>query len=106
MDAILLKLAGLFVTGFKLAAGSLIGRGMAALGLTWVNFTYALPTVKSWLAEKFAGLPDNVMQILAASGIDIFMTLVVSAVVARVGMRTITTSLAALQGLIGQEQGT
>lgn len=101
-----MKLTGLLVTGFKIAAGSIIGRGMAAIGLTWVNFTYALPTVKSWVADKFTGLPPQIGQFLAATGVDIFMTLIISAIVARVGMRTITTSLTALQGLIGQEQGT
>lgn len=100
-----MKLVGLLVTGFKLAAGSLVGRVMAAVGLTWVNFAYTLPTVKAWLVEKFAGLPPNYREILAASGIDIFMTLVVSAIVVRVGMKTITTSLASLQGLIGNEAG-
>ncbi|HBK46580.1 MAG TPA: hypothetical protein DDZ67_09140 [Xanthomonadaceae bacterium] len=106
MDAILTKLVGLLVTGLKLAAGSIVGRVMSALGLTWVNVIYALPQVKQWIAEKFSGLPDNVMAILSASGIDVFMTLIVSAIVARVGMRTFTTSITALESLIGQEQGT
>ncbi|WFC43771.1 DUF2523 family protein [Pseudoxanthomonas sp. SE1] len=106
MESILVKLAGLLVTGLKLGATSLVGRAMAGIGLTWVNFTYALPTVKSWVSDKFTGLPPNVTQFLAATGVDIFMTLIISAIVARVGMRTITTSLTALEGLIGQEQGT
>ncbi|MEA9838961.1 DUF2523 family protein [Xanthomonas campestris] len=106
MDAILTKLSGLLITGLKLGAAGIVGRVMAGLGMTWVNFTYSLPAIKSWLSSKFAGLPDNVTTILSASGIDIFMTLIISAIVARLGMRTVVTSLNALQGLIGQEQGT
>lgn len=106
MDAILTKWVGLLITGFKLAAGSIVGRVMAALGLTWVNFTYTLPTVKNWITDKFVGLDPHIREFLAATGIDIFMILVVSAIVARVGLRTITTSLTALQGLMGNEGGT
>lgn len=106
MDAILAKLSGLFITGLKLAAGSIVGRAMAALGLTWVNMAYSLPQAKSWLAEKFAGMPENVRVILDATGVDVFMTLIVSAIIARMGMRMFTTTLASIQGLIGQEQGT
>lgn len=106
MEAIIMKLAGLFVTGLKLAAGSFVGRAMAGIGLTWANFTYSMPTVKAWVAEKFSGLPANVVEFLAATGVDVAITLVLSAIVARVGIKTITTSLTALQGLIGQEQGT
>jgi hypothetical protein len=106
MEAILMKLAGLLVTGFKIAAGSIIGRGMAGAGLAWVNFAYTLPTVKGWVTDKFGGLPSNIAQFLAATGVDVMMTLILSAIVARVGMRAVTTTLSSLECLIGQEQGT
>ncbi|MBB5865925.1 DUF2523 family protein [Xanthomonas sp. 3058] len=105
MDAILSKLTGLLITALKLGAGGIVGRVMAGIGLTWVNFTYSMPAVKQWIADKFSGMPDNVLTILAASGIDVFMTLIVSAIVARVGMRAFVTSVSALESMIGKEQG-
>lgn len=105
MDAILTKWVGLLITGLKLAAASIVGRVMAALGFTWANFTFALPQAKGWLVEQFAGLPANIREIIAATGVDVFMTLVISAILARMGMRMFVTTLSSLQSLIGQEQG-
>lgn len=106
MKEIIIKFVGTLITGLKLSAGALVGRVMAAIGLTWVNFTYVLPEVKTWIAAQAAGLPGDVANFMAACGIDVFIIMIISAVVAKAGMRTMTTSLSSIQGLIGAEAGT
>lgn len=100
MESIIVKWVGTLLTGLKLVVGGLVGRVMAYLGFTWVNFHFAMPKVKSWLLDQASGLSDTAHTYLSAFGVDIFMTLIISAVIARVGLRTIMTSLVALESLV------
>ena len=105
MDNIIVKWVGTLITMLKLAASSLVGRVMAGLGLTFVSFTYTLPAVKSWLAEQASGLGSQAQQLLHAAGVDVFMTLIISALVARIGMKTVLMLTSQLDAMIGQSGG-
>ena len=105
MEAIITKWVGKLITGLKLAAGGIVGRVMAYLGLSWVNFSYTMPEIKSWLLEKASGLSPMAHEYLSAFGVDIFMTLVVSAIVVKVGMKVFMTSVNALEGLVNGAGG-
>lgn len=102
MESILVKLAGLVVTGFKLAASSIFGRLMAGAGLSIVSFTLVYPQIRAFLASKFLALPANAQQLLAYCGVDVFMTLIISAVVARAGMQVFNMVTAKLDSMLGQ----
>lgn len=100
MDNIIVKWCGLLLTGLKLGAASIAGRILAGLGLTFVSFTYTLPAVKSWLAQQASGMDSRAVQVLSAAGVDVFMTLVVSALVARIGMKAVLMMTSQLSSMI------
>lgn len=100
MDSIIVKLAGKIVTLLKLAMSSLFGRLMAGAGLSLVTFTLAYPQVKNFLQSKFLSLPANAQQLLSYAGVDVFMTIVISAVVARAGMQVFTVATSKLDEFI------
>jgi hypothetical protein len=93
------------IAGVKIAAGFIGARILAAFGLTWVNYKYVLPDVKSFIADKASDLPATVIGIFGASGIDIFMTLIISAYVARIGARAFLAGASALDAMIDNAGG-
>lgn len=105
MDNIIIKWVGTLITFLKLAASSIVGRVFAGMGLSIVTFTYVLPAVKNWLAQQSSGLDPRAIQLLSAAGVDVFMTLIVSALVARIGMRTFVMLTSQLEGMLGGEGG-
>jgi hypothetical protein len=105
METMLTKFVGYFLSSLKWIALSIFGRVMGGAGLAFANFKYALPQVKSWLMEQAAGLPPEAVHFLGACGVDVFMVLIISAVVARVGIKAVLTTVTSLEGMIAQEQG-
>lgn len=106
MEAIIIKWVGMLITGIKLAASSFVGRAMAGLGVVWVNFRVVLPEVKAFLADRFSALPADALNFIAALRVDDAMVLVISAIAARTGMKMLTTTVVAVEQLLGQEAGT
>lgn len=105
MDAIIVKFVGSLLSAFKLAAGWLVSRAMAALGLSWVSFEYVLPEVKSWLVDRADLLPARAVQFLSAVGLDVFMVLIISAIVAKIGIQVFMVGADKLQSMIDQAGG-
>lgn len=99
------KWANVFVTALGVGLSALWARLLSVLGVSWVNFTYVLPQVKQWLMDQAAGLPEQATAFMAACGIDVFMTLIISAIVARTGLKMLMVSTTALQGMIGGAGG-
>lgn len=106
MEEIIIKFAGKIVTLLKIAASSIFSRMLFGAGLAFANFQYVLPEVKSFMQDKLSGLPPLAMQIMGAAGIDVFIVIVVSAVVVKTGMRMLLVSLNSIQGMTAQEPGT
>lgn len=100
MESIIVKLANLIVTGFKLASSSMFTRVMAGAGLTIVSFTVVYPNVRAFLASKFLALPAQYQLLLSYAGVDVFMTIVISAVVARTGMQLFNMATAKLDTML------
>lgn len=100
MEAIIVKWVGSIITALKLAGGYIVTRVMAALGLSWASFEYVLPEVKAYLVDKAALLPSEAVQFFSAIGLDVFMVMIVSAVVARVGMQVFLVGTAKLESMI------
>lgn len=100
MESIIVKLANLIVTGFKLSASSLFARLMSGAGLTLVSFTVVYPNVRAFLAGKFLALPAQHQLLLSYAGVDVFMTIIISAVVARTGMQLFNMATAKLDSML------
>lgn len=101
---LLVGYAGHILTATKLAASFIVARIMAAFGLTWVTWAYALPDIKAFIAPYITGLDPRVQQLVGALGIDIFMIMILSAIAAQVGTRVFLASAAKLEELLGQAQ--
>lgn len=99
MDSILVKFAGLIMTGLKLSAASIFGRLMLGTGMSFVTFTVAYPQVKSFIESKFMGLDPRAQELLNYCGVTAFMTMVVSAIVARAGLQVFKVATARLDEL-------
>lgn len=105
ITSILVGFAGHLIGGVKLAASGIFARILAACGLTFVNYQYVLPSVKAWLVEQTSGMPAMVTEMGAAMGVDVFMTMIASALVAKVGMRVFLAGVTQLQGMIDNAGG-
>ncbi len=100
MDSILVKFAGLIMTGLKLAGSSIFARLMAGAGMSFVTFTVAYPQVRTFIESKFLGLPAKAQEMLNYCGVTVFMTMVISAIVARAGLQLFNMATAKLDGLL------
>lgn len=100
MDAIIVKLAGKLIAGLKLAAGFIVARVMVALGLSFVTFQAVMPDIKAFIVGKTAGLDPRVIEFFGYVGFDVAITLVVSALVAQIGMRAFLAMTSQVQGWI------
>ncbi|MDH1790568.1 DUF2523 domain-containing protein [Stenotrophomonas sp. GD03819] len=89
----------------KVAASFIFARVLAAAGLTFVNYKYVLPDVKQFVAEQAGGMDGSVVQLAGAMGVDVFMTMILSALVARVGMRAFIAGIEQIQGMINDAGG-
>lgn len=89
----------------KVAASFIVARVMAAMGLTFVSYSYVLPDVKALVTEYLTALPSSALQLAGALGVDVFIVMILSALVARVGMRAFLVGVAQLQNMIGNAGG-
>lgn len=105
MEAIITKLAGSLIAGIKVAAGFILARAMAAVGVSWASFEYAMPVVMDWVVAKASMLPGPAVQLLSAVGLDIAITLVVSAYVARYGLELMLVGAGKLEQMIARAGG-
>lgn len=105
MEEIIVKLANVLIGGVKAAAGFIVTRAMSALGISWASFEYALPQVKAYLEGFATGLPSQAVQLFSAAGVDVFMTLIISAYVARYGLELMLVGATRLQSMIQQAGG-
>lgn len=73
--------------GLKAAAAGIVGKVLSTFGLTMVSFNSLLPELKSLLAQQVAGLPGWATNLISALGIDVAMTIVVSALTVRMAWK-------------------
>lgn len=90
---------------FKVACASIVARVMSAMGLSMVSFKYVLPEVKAYILQSSAGMDSAAMQIAGALGVDVFMTLILSALVAKVGLKVVLATVDSLAGMISDAGG-
>lgn len=104
MEQIIVKFVGSIITALKLAASFIFARVMAALGLTFVTYEYVLPDIKAWILQHMTALPPKMIQLVGAVGFDVFVILILSAAVAKVGTRAFLAGVHQLERLIGNAE--
>lgn len=105
LKELLVEWGGWMLVGVKLAAAGIVGRVLAAFGLTWVSWAYVLPDVKGFVQQFASGLPGWLLQVMGAMGVDVFMVMILSALVAKAGLRVFLVGVTALQNMIGNAGG-
>ena len=97
----LLKGIAHFFDFFKGAIGGLVARVLSTFGLSLVTFNGILPDVKAFLFGFFDDLPPTIVQLASAVGLDVAMSMIVSALTVRMAWRVFiipTSAKNALQG--------
>lgn len=82
-----LNLLGHMFKRLRLAAAGIVGQVLSTFGLTMVSFNSVLPELKSLLAAQVAGLPGWATNLIGALGIDVAMTIIVSALAVRMAWK-------------------
>jgi len=103
--SILVGWTGHLLGAAKVACSFIFARVLAATGLTFVNYQYVLPEVKQFIVERATGMDGAAANIAGALGVDVFMTMIISALVAKVGMRVVLAGISQLQGMIADAGG-
>lgn len=67
----------------KTAIGGLVARVLGTFGLSLVTFNGILPDLKSFLGGFLDNLPPAVLQLASAVGLDVAMTMIISALTVR-----------------------
>lgn len=93
------------ISGIKTAASFIFARVMAWAGLTYVNMKWVMPDIKSFVQDYATALPPKVIDLAGAMGVDVFMVLILSAIVAKVGVRAFLAGVDELQNLISNAGG-
>ena len=83
----LLNVVSHLFVGLKAAAAGIFGQVLATFGLTMVSFNAVLPQLKSFLQAQVAGLPGWATNLIAALGIDVAATMVLSALATRMAWK-------------------
>jgi len=83
----ILTLVKTLIFAIKAAAAGIVTRVLAAFGLSLVTFNGVLPGLKSFLAEYLNRLPPKSMDFVAAVGLDVAMTMIVSALTVRMAWK-------------------
>lgn len=74
--------AGFLGTFFAAAIGGMVARVLAALGLgviSYVGVTFVINQAVSLLHSQVGGMPSDIVNVLGMAGIDVFLSLVISA---------------------------
>lgn len=84
---IIIAFAGKIFNVFKIGAATIVSRVLATFGLAAVTVNSILPDLKGFLMQYVNVLPASATQFLSAIGLDVFMTLILSALTIRMAWR-------------------
>lgn len=73
----------------------IVGRVLLALGIGFATHTLAMPALLGMLQTRASGLPAILLAYFGAFGIDVAITIILSALAARAAQRALLTKLGA-----------
>ncbi len=76
-------ISSVILTLVRIYAVQMIGKILLTVGVGLFAYNYAVPELNGWIASKFNALPDFVRASVGACGLDVFVTMVVSAMSVR-----------------------
>lgn len=95
----LLNVVSHVLKGLRDIAASIVGRVLSTFGLTMVSFQSIMPDIKAYLISVVGGLPGNIVSLLSAMGVDVAMTLILSALSVRLAWKVFIIPKSVAQNL-------
>ena len=93
---------GRFVfAAFRDGIGLLFAKLLGVFGLTTISLSAVLPDLKAFLSDYATALPPIVLEFAAAIGLDVFMTMVISALSIRLASKVFIVPKAVADQLPG-----
>lgn len=74
--------------GLRNIMASIVGRVLSAFGLALVSFEFIVNELKAYLLTIVAGLPGTILNLISALGLDVAMTIILSALAISLSRRT------------------
>lgn len=87
VPGLIAALVAALITALRIYLAAMLGRVLLAFGVGLYVYTAAVPDLVAWIAAQFSGLPPFVRESAAASGVDIFITMVLSALGVKLSSR-------------------
>jgi hypothetical protein len=82
-------IAAAIIYALRVYAFGLIGKILLSMGLAVYTLNFAWPDLKTWVGQQLHMLPDFIKDSVAASGFDIMLTMILSALVIRATSRVV-----------------
>lgn len=76
-------IGGWVVAKLQGAAGSIIARGLAALGIGYATYNFAMPEVKAYIINQFGGVPPDMLRVILLAKVDVCFSIILSAIAAK-----------------------
>lgn len=93
--------AGKLFNVFKIGAATIVSRVLASFGLATISINSVLPDLKGFLVQYTTALPASATQFMSAIGLDIFMTMILSALTVRLAWKVFIVPKSVADGLGG-----
>ncbi|PZO65224.1 MAG: hypothetical protein DI635_04105 [Pseudoxanthomonas suwonensis] len=87
LGAFLLNLARQYLPG-------IVGRLMLAIGIGFVAHEVAVPSLLGLIQSQLSGLPTVILAYFGALGLDVCVTIILSAIAGRAAQKVLLTKLA------------
>jgi hypothetical protein len=98
------KAVGRFVfSAFRDGIGLLVAKLLGVFGLTVISMSALLPDLKGFLSQYAASLPPVVLEFASAIGLDVFMTMIVSALSIKLATKVFIVPTSVASQLPGQQ---
>lgn len=86
---------------FSVALPSIVGKFLAAFGMTMISFNAVLPNLKAFVVQYTAGMPAEAMNMLGALGVGQAVSMVVSALTVSWGAKMFIVPKSVADNLAG-----
>lgn len=82
-------IGGWVFSSFAVGMGALIARALVALGIGYATYSFVMPGFVSQISSWVGGVPPEVRGVLGLMKVDVFITMIFSAITAKMSMRLI-----------------
>ncbi len=82
-------IGGWVAASLATSIGTIIARGLLALGIGYTTYNFGLPAFMSFFQSAIGSVPAEIRAGIGLAKLDVAITIIVSAVAAKMGMRMV-----------------